>query len=77
MGHFPFVHDGILGAEPRTEVVDYNVAVDGNNEIWATECQFWQPAASATATGGQMVDYVYRIMQPYSIPALQVVPGCP
>ncbi|MYB87042.1 MAG: aromatic ring-hydroxylating dioxygenase subunit alpha, partial [Acidimicrobiaceae bacterium] len=51
MGHFPFVHDGLLGSEPRTEVVDYNVHVDGDtNEVWATECQFWQPAASATAT---------------------------
>ena len=77
MGHFPFVHDGILGAEPRTEVVDYNVAVDGNNEIWATECQFWQPAASATATGGQMVDYVYRIMQPYSILLYKSCPAAP
>ena len=68
MGHFPFVHDGILGSESHTEVVDYNVSIDPEtNEIWATECQFWQPAASATATAGQMVDYVYRVMQPYSI----------
>ena len=78
MGHFPFVHDGILGSEPRTEVVDYKVAVDDNtNEIWATECQFWQPAASATATGGQMVDYVYRILQPYSILLYKSCPAAP
>ena len=78
MGHFPFVHDGILGSEPRTEVVDYKVAVDEDtNEIWATECQFWQPAASATATGGQMVDYVYRILQPYSILLYKSCPAAP
>ncbi len=28
MGNFPFVHDGLLGSEPRTEVADYKVAVD-------------------------------------------------
>jgi phenylpropionate dioxygenase-like ring-hydroxylating dioxygenase large terminal subunit len=67
MGHFPFVHEGYLGAEPRTEVVDYEVSIDlETNEIWATECVFWQPAASATASEGQMVDYVYRVLQPYS-----------
>ena len=78
MGHFPFVHDGILGSEPRTEVVDYKVAVDDDtNEIWATECQFWQPAASATATEGQMVDYVYRILQPYSILLYKSCPADP
>ena len=78
MGHFPFVHDGLLGSEPRTEVVDYNVHVDGDtNEIWATECQFWQPAASATATEGQMVDYIYRIMQPYSILLYKSCPAAP
>ncbi len=78
MGHFPFVHDGLLGSEPHTEVVDYNVAIDPEtNEIWATECQFWQPAASATATEGQMVDYIYRVMQPYSILLYKSCPTAP
>ncbi|MCE2512651.1 MAG: aromatic ring-hydroxylating dioxygenase subunit alpha [Acidimicrobiia bacterium] len=78
MGHFPFVHDGVLGSEPHTEVVDYKVAIDAEtDEIWATECQFWQPAASATATEGQMVDYVYRVMQPYSILLYKSCPAAP
>ena len=50
---------------------------EDTNEIWATECQFWQPAASATATGGQMVDYVYRILQPYSILLYKSCPAAP
>lgn len=78
MGHFPFVHDGVLGSEPHTEVVDYNVAIDPEtNEIWATECQFWQPAASATATEGQMVEYIYRVMRPYSILLYKSCPAAP
>ena len=67
MGHFPFVHEAFLGAEPHTEVTEYDVNIDPDtNEIWATKCRFWQPIASATATDGQMVDYVYRVVQPYS-----------
>ena len=78
MGHLPFVHDGVLGSEPHTEVVDYNVAIDPEtNEIWATECQFWQPAASATATEGQMVDYIYRVIQPYTILLYKSCPAAP
>lgn len=78
MGHFPFVHDRLLGSEPHTEVVDYRVTVDPETgEIWATECQFWQPAASATATGGQMIDYVYRVMQPYTVLLYKSCPVAP
>lgn len=78
MGHFPFVHDRILGSEPHTEVIDYRVTVDPETrEIWATECQFWQPAASATATGGQMIDYVYRVMQPYTVLLYKSCPVAP
>lgn len=67
MGHFPFVHEAFLGVEPHTEVEEYDVHIDSDtNEIWATGCRFWQPMASATATEGQMVDYMYRVLQPYS-----------
>src|SRR5699024_12081757 len=41
MGHFPFVHEGVLGTEPRTEVKDYNVTSSGQEiEIRATDCLF-------------------------------------
>lgn len=53
MSHFPFVHTDILGVEPHTEVVEYDVRIDDTtNEIWATECYFWQPLAAATSSTG-------------------------
>ncbi|WMS44717.1 aromatic ring-hydroxylating dioxygenase subunit alpha [Acuticoccus sp. MNP-M23] len=66
MGHFPFVHDGILGAEPFTEVKDYDVALDeAAGEILATRCRFFQPMAAATSSGGADVDYIYRVPHPF------------
>jgi len=66
MGHFPYVHSGILGVEPHTEVADYDVEITANtNEIVATRCRFYQPKAAATAIGGQMTDYIYRVPHPY------------
>jgi phenylpropionate dioxygenase-like ring-hydroxylating dioxygenase large terminal subunit len=67
MGHFPFVHTGILGIEPHTEVAEYDVKIDEKNEIWATECVFYQPLAAATAQGGQMTDYAYRVPHPFCV----------
>ena len=30
MGHFPYVHTGILGAEPHTEVKEYDVEISAD-----------------------------------------------
>lgn len=66
MGHFPFVHTGILGAEPHTEVREYDVSLDAErDEILATQCQFYQPQAAAGSSGGVMSEYVYRVPHPY------------
>ena len=66
MGHFPFVHTGILGAEPHTEVREYEVTIDEKrDEILATECVFYQPQAAAGSSGGIMSDYIYRVPHPY------------
>lgn len=66
MGHFPFVHTGILGAEPHTEVREYTVTLDEHkDEILATECVFFQPQAAAGSSGGAMSDYIYRVPHPY------------
>ncbi len=64
MGHFPFVHTGILGVEPHTEVKEYQVQVT-NGELLATECRFFQPMAAATSSGGADVEYIYRVPHPY------------
>lgn len=66
MGHFPFVHTGLLGEEPHTEVKEYTVTIDeAKDEVVATECRFWQPQAAAASTGGAEVEYVYRVPHPF------------
>ena len=66
MGHFPYVHTGILGAEPHTEVKEYFVEVSKErDEILATNCLFWQPMAAVASDGGADVEYVYRVPHPY------------
>lgn len=66
MGHFPFVHTGILGAEPHTEVREYDVQINtARDEILATQCQFYQPQAAAGSAGGAMSEYTYRVPHPY------------
>jgi len=66
MGHFPFVHTGILGAQPHTEVREYTVTLDEQrDEILSTECEFFQPQAAAGSSTGAMSDYTYRVPHPY------------
>ncbi|BBU54400.1 (2Fe-2S)-binding protein [Mameliella alba] len=66
MGHFPFVHTDILGAEPHTEVKEYFVEVsEERDEILASNCKFWQPMAAASSSGGADVDYIYRVPHPF------------
>jgi phenylpropionate dioxygenase-like ring-hydroxylating dioxygenase large terminal subunit len=68
MGHFSFVHDGILGEPTHTAVRDYKVDawVDetGATGILATQCVFWQPQTNSLAHGGSEVEYTYRVVRP-------------
>jgi len=64
MAHFPYVHPHMLGEEPHTEVREYNVEMR-DNEIWATDCHFYQPQAAAASSGGVMAEYLYRVPHPY------------
>jgi phenylpropionate dioxygenase-like ring-hydroxylating dioxygenase large terminal subunit len=66
MAHFPFVHTGVLGAEPHTEVREYDVEVSADrDEILATRCRMYQPKAAASSTEGADVEYVFRVPHPY------------
>lgn len=66
MGHFPFVHTGILGEEPHTEVKEYDVEVsETRDEIVATRCRFYQPKAALASDEGADVEYTYRVPHPY------------
>ena len=66
MAHFPFVHAHILGTEESTEVRDYDVEFDAHQELWARDCRFVQPMASAASEGAADVDYTYRVVNPFS-----------
>ncbi|OED36420.1 (2Fe-2S)-binding protein [Chromatiales bacterium (ex Bugula neritina AB1)] len=66
MGHFPYVHTGILGEQPHTEVREYDVTIEETtNDVIATRCRFYQPMAAAGSEGGMLVEYVYRVPHPY------------
>lgn len=68
MAHFPFVHAGILGEEPRNEVCDYDVGPfddgAGGSGILATKCFFWQPRTNSLSHSGTHVEYTYRVVRP-------------
>jgi phenylpropionate dioxygenase-like ring-hydroxylating dioxygenase large terminal subunit len=78
MAHFPYVHTGILGEEPHTEVKDYEVETsEERDEVLATSCLFYQPMASATARQGIEVEYVYRVPHPFCSVLYKSSPGAP
>ncbi|HVE09292.1 MAG TPA: aromatic ring-hydroxylating dioxygenase subunit alpha [Paraburkholderia sp.] len=65
MAHFPFVHGGLLGEVPHTQVRPYGVTVDTErDELLATDCRFYQPLAAASATHGIDAQYLYRVVRP-------------
>jgi len=70
MAHFAYVHDGLLGTPEHANIADYVVnTFDEPNYgqgIWAKQCQAWQPQASKTADGAQMVNYSYRVVRPHT-----------
>ena len=66
MSHFPYVHTGVLGEEPYTEVAAYKSEIrQPDNELWATDCNFFQPQAAMSADDGQMSEYMYRVSSPF------------
>jgi phenylpropionate dioxygenase-like ring-hydroxylating dioxygenase large terminal subunit len=76
MAHFPFVHTDILGAEPHTEVLSYTTEIRrGVDEVWATNCQFFQPQAALSATGGITTQYMYRVANPFATVLYKTCPN--
>ena len=65
MAHFPYVHTGVLGEEPHTEVADYRVE-ERDGELWAVDCVFYQPKAAAASSQAVLAEYLYRVPHPYS-----------
>jgi phenylpropionate dioxygenase-like ring-hydroxylating dioxygenase large terminal subunit len=66
LAHFPYVHTDILGVEPQTTVENYKVEIrSAEDEIWATDCRFFQPQAATSASDGQISEYMYRVTSPF------------
>jgi phenylpropionate dioxygenase-like ring-hydroxylating dioxygenase large terminal subunit len=76
MAHFPYVHAGILGEEPHTEVVAYESRIDREaDEVWAKGCRFWQPRAAATDEVGTLMEIDYRVSSPFIVMLYRFAPS--
>jgi phenylpropionate dioxygenase-like ring-hydroxylating dioxygenase large terminal subunit len=62
VGHFPFVHEGVLGDRARPEIGDYEAVLDGGG-VLATGVKVYQPDPYATGEGS-VVTYTYRVHRP-------------
>jgi phenylpropionate dioxygenase-like ring-hydroxylating dioxygenase large terminal subunit len=62
VGHFPFVHEGILGDRSRPEIAEYEAHHDAGG-VLATGVKVYQPDPYATGQGST-VTYTYRVIRP-------------
>ena len=78
MAHFPFVHAGVLGSEPWTEVADYDAEIRRDvDEVWATNCKFFQPRVAVTESDGAYAALTYRVPSPFQVMLYRVCPAAP
>ena len=64
VGHFPFVHEGILGDRARPEIEDYDARIEEGGVV-ATGVKVFQPDPYGTGHGST-VTYTYRAHRPLS-----------
>ena len=64
VGHFPFVHEGILGDRSRPEIEDYTTTSSPDGVV-ANDVKVFQPDPYATGRGST-VSYTYRVHRPLS-----------
>jgi phenylpropionate dioxygenase-like ring-hydroxylating dioxygenase large terminal subunit len=62
IGHFPFVHEGILGDRARPEINDYKTEVVEDGVV-STGVEVFQPDPYGTGRGST-VTYTYRVHRP-------------
>jgi phenylpropionate dioxygenase-like ring-hydroxylating dioxygenase large terminal subunit len=78
MAHFPFVHKDILGSEDHAEVPQYSSELRRDvDEVWASNCSFFQPRIAATETEGAFVQLTYRVPTPFVVMLYRVCPTAP
>jgi phenylpropionate dioxygenase-like ring-hydroxylating dioxygenase large terminal subunit len=64
IGHFPFVHEGILGDRARPEIEDYSTQLEAGG-IVSAGVKVFQPDPYGTGAGST-VTYTYRVHRPLS-----------
>lgn len=64
--HFAWVHQGWLGDPCEPQVPHHEVTETADGRPVVERYQAWQPRASASAQGGDWVDYRYEVLSPYS-----------
>jgi phenylpropionate dioxygenase-like ring-hydroxylating dioxygenase large terminal subunit len=64
VGHFPFVHEGILGDRSRPEIEDYTAEITSSGVV-AQGVKVYQPDPYGTGEGST-VTYTYRAHRPLS-----------
>lgn len=78
MAHFPFVHKNILGAEDHADVPSYTSEIRRDvDEVWASNCRFFQPRIAATESEGAYVQLTYRVPTPFVVMLYRVCPTSP
>jgi phenylpropionate dioxygenase-like ring-hydroxylating dioxygenase large terminal subunit len=78
MAHFPFIHANILGAEPHTDVPPYDHEIRREvDEVWATNCRFFQPRIAVTEEKGDFVQLTFRVPTPFVVMLYRVCPSAP
>ncbi len=78
MAHFPFVHKDILGSEQHAEVPQYQSEIRRDvDEVWASNCSFFQPRIAATESEGAMVQLTFRVPNPFAVMLYRVCPTSP
>jgi phenylpropionate dioxygenase-like ring-hydroxylating dioxygenase large terminal subunit len=78
MAHFPFVHTDILGTEDHPEVPNYSSEIRRDvDEVWASNCSFFQPRIAATESEGAFVQLTYRVPTPFTVMLYRVCPTSP
>ena len=78
MAHFPFIHTDILGSEANAEVPTYQSEIRRDvDEVWATNCTFFQPQMTASRPGGEFVQLTYRVPSPFVVMLYRACPSAP
>ena len=62
VGHFPFVHENILGTQERPEIPEYNVITDDEG-ITASDIRVFQPNPDGSHIPN-WVTYTYKVYRP-------------